>query len=154
METKRKSENTLRQWPWKHNDMKSVHPAKSSLKREVCSNKRISLKKKTNFKKQPNLPPRITRKRGTNRVPNQQRMGLIKIREVINREHKNNRKDQQTMSWFFEKKSKIDKCLVRLTKNNTERTQNRQSEKWKREIINTTEILFLSHSLVMAQGLV
>lgn len=104
-------------WPWKHNDMKSVASSKSSLKREVCGNKRISLKKKKIFKKQPNLPPRIIRKRGTNRAPDQQRMDLIKIREVINREHKTIEKINKTMSWYFEKKSKIDKCLARLTKN-------------------------------------
>ena len=78
--------------------MKSVASSKSSLKREVCSNKRISLKKKKNFKKQPNLPPRIIRKRGTNRAPNQLRMDLIKIREVINREHKTIEKINKTMS--------------------------------------------------------
>ena len=93
---------------------------------------RLSLKKKKNFKKQPNLSPRIIRKRGTNRAPNQQRMDLIKIRKVINREHKTIEKINKTMSWFFEKKSKVDQCLVRLTKNNTERTPNKQSKKWKR----------------------
>ena len=78
--------------------MKSVASSKSSLKKEVCSNKRISLKKKKNFKKQPNLPPRITRKRGTNKAPNQQRIDLIKIREAINREHKTREKINKTMS--------------------------------------------------------
>ena len=118
--------------PWEHNDMKSVASSKSSLKREVCSNKRISLKKKKIFKTQPHLPPRIIRKRGTNRAPDQQRMDLIKIREVINRKHKTIEKINKTRSWYFEKKSKIDKCLARPTKNHTDRTQNKQSKKWKR----------------------
>ena len=50
---------------------------------------------------------------------------IIKVKEEINKIEtlKNNRKDQQTNSWFFEKINKIDKHLARLTKKKRERTQ-------------------------------
>ena len=38
-----------------------------------------------------------------------------------NRNQKNNRKDQQKISWFHEKVNKIDRPLARLTKKKRER---------------------------------
>ena len=54
---------------------------------------------------------------------------------------KTTEKINETKSWFFEKKNKIDKLLARLIKKKRERTQINKISNEKGEIIaNTTEI--------------
>ena len=53
------------------------------------------------------------------------RKEIIKIKEEIDKIEiqKNSKKISKTKSWFFEKVSKIDKHLARLTKKRREKTQ-------------------------------
>ena len=52
---------------WKHNDWKSMVNSKSSSKREVYNNKNLPQERRKS-QKQPNLTPKGTRKRRTNKT--------------------------------------------------------------------------------------
>ena len=66
---------------------------------------------------------------------------MIKVRVEIKQRLRNNREDNETKSWFFEKISKIDKPLAKLTKKIREKTQINKLRKERGEVIcDTTEI--------------
>ena len=91
--------------------------SKSSSKREVYSNTILPQETRKISNKQPNLTPKATRKRRTNKTYSR-RKEIIKIRAKINETEmkKTIEKIKETKSWFFEKINKILKPLARLTK--------------------------------------
>ena len=56
------------EWKQKHNDPKHMGCSKSSFKREVYSNTNLPQEMRTFSNKQPNLIPKATRERRTNKT--------------------------------------------------------------------------------------
>ena len=75
-----------------------VH-SKSSSKKEVYNNKSLPQETRKITNKQPNLTPRGTRKRRTNKPKVSKGKEIIKIRTE--------KKISETKSWFFEKVNKL-----------------------------------------------
>ena len=99
--------------------------SKSSAKREVYSN--ISLLQETRKISNVNLTLRLKelKKEEQTKPKVSRKIEIIKIRAEINdiETKKTKAKINKTKSWFFEKISKIDKPLARLTKKKRDRTQ-------------------------------
>ena len=80
----------------KNNNLESMGCSKSSSKREVYSNTNLPQETRKISNKQPNITPKGTRKRRTNKTQNQSKeRNHIKVRAEINRLFKKkSRKDQ------------------------------------------------------------
>ena len=117
---------------------------KSSLKREVYRNTILPQETRKITYKQPNLTPKATRGRRTNKTQSQyyRRKEVIKIRAEIKEIETNKTVAtiNETKSWFFEKINKIDKPLARLIKKKSKRAQINKIRNEKEVTTDTTEI--------------
>ena len=97
--------------------------SKSSSKREVYSN--TSLSQETTQINNLTLHLKELEKEEKTKPKVSRRKEIIKIRAEINEieTKKTIARINKTKSWFFEKRSKIDKALARLIKKKRERTQ-------------------------------
>ena len=117
--------------------------SKNISKREVYSNTILSQETRKFSQKQPNLTPKATRERRTNKLKVSRRKEIIKIRAEINEieTKKTIEKINETKSWFFEKINKIDKPLARFIKKKRERAKINKIRNEKGEVtMDTTEI--------------
>ena len=71
-------------WKQKHGDLKSVEGSKIHSKREVYSNTSLPQDKRKISNKKPDLTPKGTRKRRTNKPEVSRRNEIMKIRAEIN----------------------------------------------------------------------
>ena len=78
MKSKKKLENTSRQMEMKKNPTKLMRCRKSSSKREVQSDTGLPQEMRKISNKQPKPPPKIIRKRRTNKTQSQKKEGYNK----------------------------------------------------------------------------
>ena len=112
------------EWKWKYNNPKTIGHYKSSAKEKVHS---ITGLPQETRKKSNNLTLHLKQleKEEMKNPRFHRRKEILKIRAEINAKETKETiaKINKAKSWFFEKITKIDKPLARLTKKQTEKNQ-------------------------------